>query len=73
MTTAKKEPAPEPNNLALWNAAKFVDPSRTKGFSRRGGFKGTATNPTYLMMRATEVFGPVGIGWGWEIVNEQWR
>lgn len=29
---------------------------------RMGGFKGTAIKPTYLMRKATEVFGPCGEG-----------
>jgi hypothetical protein len=59
------------DNLALWNSVCRTDPSFTKQFSRSGGFKGTAISPMYLMMRATEKFGPVGVGWGFsEIENK---
>lgn len=57
-------------NLDLWDKVEKTDPSRTKGFSRSGGFKGTAINATYLAKKATEVFGPIGIGWGFDIVDE---
>lgn len=59
------------DNLKLWNAVEKTDPAFTKDFNRGGGFKGTAINPTYLAKRATEQFGPLGIGWGWEILQEE--
>jgi hypothetical protein len=59
------------DNLKLWRAVEKTDPSLTKEFNRGGGFKGTAINPTSLVMRATEMFGPPGIGWGYEIVKEE--
>jgi hypothetical protein len=59
------------DNLKLWRAVEKTDPSLTKNFSRGGGFQGTAINPTSLIMRATEMFGPPGIGWGYEIVKEE--
>lgn len=57
-------------NLTLWQTVEKTDPQFTKPFSRGGGFRGTATNATYLAKKATEVFGPMGIGWGLEIVDE---
>lgn len=57
-------------NLALWDAVEKTDPQFTKPFSRGGGFRGTAINGTYLARKATEVFGPIGIGWGVEILDE---
>lgn len=51
-------------NTDLWDSVFKTDPKYTKGFSRAGGFKGTAISPMYLMHRATETFGPIGIGWG---------
>lgn len=58
-------------NRIIWDQVEKTDPFYTKQFSRTGGFRGTATNATYLAMRATEIFGPAGIGWGVEIVDEQ--
>jgi hypothetical protein len=57
-------------DISPYGKARFTDPKHTKEFSRSGGFKGRATSPTYLMRRATEVFGPMGIGWGWSIVDD---
>lgn len=59
------------NNSALWAAVEKTDPKYTKGFSRGGGFKGTATNATYLARKATEQFGPCGTGWGINVLSEE--
>lgn len=59
------------DNNALWRAVEKTDPAFTKGFSRGGGFKGTATNATYLARKATEQFGPCGIGWGVQVIDEE--
>ena len=57
------------DNLSVWNKVCATDPRYTKKFSRPGGFSGTAINATYQAHRATELFGPYGIGWG-AIVDE---
>lgn len=57
-------------NLSLWENVEKTDPHYTKPFSRGGGFRGTATNATYLAKKATETFGPMGIGWGLDILDE---
>lgn len=64
-------------NTVLWDSVFTTDPQYTKQFSRSGGFKGTATSPMYLMKRATEKFGPIGIGWGFHelehlLANDIW-
>ncbi len=60
-------------NLSLWSAVQQTDPKFTKEFNRGGGFKGTAINPTWLARRATETFGPIGIGWGYNIQDEAYQ
>lgn len=62
----------QPDNMRIWAQVERTDPQYTKQFNRGGGFKGTATNATYLARRATEVFGPIGIGWGVEPVSEEY-
>lgn len=57
-------------NGFLWMKVEKTDPAYTKEFNRGGGFRGTSINSTWLAKRATEVFGPVGIGWGVEVVDE---
>jgi hypothetical protein len=59
------------HNLRLWDRLFSTDPSQTKSFRRAGGFSGTAIKPYWSIMRATEEFGPVGLGWGWnELKNK---
>lgn len=52
------------SNTAIWDVLSRTDPAHTKGFSRSGGFKGTAIKPQWVVSRLTEQFGPVGVGWG---------
>lgn len=58
-------------NTRIWDQVDVTDPSATKNFTGMGGFKGTAIKPTYLMHKATEVFGPCGEGWGWVVLEER--
>lgn len=61
------------SNLELWNKVQETDPNFTKAFSKGGGFKGTSINPTYNNKKATELFGPCGIGWGLDIIKESFQ
>lgn len=58
-------------NTRIWDQVETTDPSATKNFTGMGGFKGTAIKPTYLMHKATQVFGPCGEGWGWTILEDR--
>lgn len=58
-------------NLAIWESVSKTDPDYTKGYKGSGGFTGTAINATYLTRRATELWGPLGIGWGYEVMEER--
>ncbi|MCO7595018.1 MULTISPECIES: hypothetical protein [Pseudomonas] len=58
-------------NMRIWDQVDTTDPSATKNFTGMGGFKGTAIKPTYLMRKATEVFGPCGEGWGWKVLEDR--
>lgn len=51
-------------NTEIWDKLKRVPPEHLKGFQRAGGFKGTAIKPMWTIHRMTEIFGPVGTGWG---------
>ncbi len=59
------------NGLELWEKVEKTDPEHTKAFTKGGGFKGTAIKPIYLIKKATELWGPAGYKWGWEIVSER--
>lgn len=52
------------NNTRIWSQVEKTDPRHTKKVNQRGGF--TAIEAHYQIMRATEVFGPVGDGWGYD-------
>lgn len=71
-TETTAEPVAPNANLELWNSVQETDPKYTKSFSRSGGFKGTAINHTYQQKRATETFGPKGIGWGSMVLDEDY-
>jgi hypothetical protein len=59
-------------NRRFWDKLKDVtDTTALKGFTKGGGFTGTDINPTWRMERMTEVFGPVGWGWGYEVTNRR--
>lgn len=51
------------DNLRIWSQVERTDPAHTKKVNQRGGF--TAISAAYQIMRATEVFGPIGEGWGY--------
>lgn len=53
-------------NMRYFKPLARTDPKFTKDFTRAGGFKGTAINPMWCIMRMTETFGPCGDGWGVE-------
>lgn len=58
------------DNLALWNAVETTPPSQTKPITGKS-YQGTSPKPHYLVHKATETFGPCGIGWGFTIEDER--
>jgi hypothetical protein len=63
-------------NLAIWKQVQRTDPTRTKRqdtTNAKGEVTRTITSikPVYQYMRATEIFGPIGIGWGVDVVEER--
>jgi hypothetical protein len=52
-----------PDNMRIWRQVEKTDPNHTKKVNQRGGF--TAISAAYQIQRATEVFGPIGEGWGY--------
>lgn len=57
-------------NMQIWDKVSTTDTRYTKA-AEVGGQKITSLNGTAMIMKATEVFGPVGIGFGWSIVEER--
>ncbi|HEK0680572.1 hypothetical protein [Proteus faecis] len=62
--------ASDANNLSIWKRVQRTDPRFTKPLEGMG-FVGTSINSTYMFMRATEIFGPIGEGWGYEVLEEK--
>lgn len=58
------------DNLSIWKQVQRTDPRFTKPLEG-AGFQGTSINSNYMFMRATEIFGPIGEGWGYEVVEEK--
>ncbi|HCT4687353.1 hypothetical protein ABMZ77_00600 [Morganella morganii] len=58
------------DNLSIWKQVQRTDPRFTKPLEG-AGFQGTSINSNYMFMRATEIFGPIGEGWGYEVIEEK--
>jgi len=58
------------DNLALWEKVQKTDPNHVKAITGKS-YQGTSPKPHYLIHKATETFGPVGIGWGFTIEDER--
>lgn len=52
------------DKMHIWSQVEKTDPAHTKKVNQRGGF--TAISAAYQIKRATETFGPIGEGWGYE-------
>jgi hypothetical protein len=73
MEQRRREPDSEDemtDNLALWQAVEKTPPAHTKPITGKS-YSGTSPKPHYLVWKATETFGPIGIGWGFTIVDER--
>lgn len=53
------------DNMKIWDAVSKTDPKHTKKVTF--GRKFTAIDAHYQVMKATEQFGPVGEGWGYNV------
>jgi hypothetical protein len=58
------------DNLALWNAVERTPVEHTKPITGKS-YSGNSPKPHYLVRKATETFGPCGIGWGFTVVDER--
>ena len=57
------------SNMDIWNNLAPSDPKYLKKISF-GARSFTAIDPQYQVMKMTEQFGPVGVGWGWNSTTE---
>lgn len=58
------------DNLKLWESVEKTPPAHTKAITGKA-YQGTSPKPHYLVHKATETFGPCGIGWGFTIEDER--
>ncbi|WP_273867530.1 hypothetical protein [Serratia odorifera] len=65
-----EQPAEAQQNLDIWKRVMRTDPRYTKPIEG-AGYVGTSINSEYMFMRSTEIFGPIGTGWGFDIVEEK--
>jgi len=57
-------------NLALWKMVEVTPTAHVKEITGKS-YKGNSPKPHYLIHKATETFGPCGIGWGFTIEDER--
>jgi hypothetical protein len=60
------------DNTALWKRAFTTDPRAVKPITGKQ-YKGNSPKPYWLIERATQEFGPVGIGWGITVKSERFE
>ena len=66
MATGKENVSAD--NIALYDQLRDVPKEAQKNFNN-GRFSGTDINPMWRIKRLTEIFGPCGFGWYYEVVN----
>jgi hypothetical protein len=59
-------------NLALWDSVFTTDPAHVKPITGKT-YRGHSPKPYWIIQRATEVFGPIGIGWGFSVKSERFE
>lgn len=57
------------SNTELWNSVCVTDPAAVKPITGKP-YKGNSPKPYWLIWRATETFGPCGLGWGVTVKSE---
>lgn len=59
------------DNLRFYVMGKTVPDDAKRNFTRKGGFSGTDINSMWRIKCITEMFGPIGIGWYYEITDRR--
>lgn len=58
------------DKMQIYNEAREVPAEAQKQFSN-GSFSGTDINPMWRIKKLTELFGPAGVGWYYEVLSER--
>lgn len=59
------------DNLAIWRALERTDPKHVKEITGKS-YKGNSPRPHWVIFKLTERFGPVGLGFGWRVLREEY-
>lgn len=59
-------------NLHIWNSNADIDPKHTKPISGKD-YKGTSPDPQEIIRMLTKQFGPVGKGFGWTVLEQDYQ
>lgn len=57
------------DHMSIWNKHADIDPSMTKGITGKD-YGGTSPNAHHVIWCLTDLFGPVGQGFGWRVVAD---
>jgi len=60
------------DTTALWDRVCKTDPAAVKPITGKQ-YQGNSPKPYYIVRRLTEEFGPCGLGWGFNVVNERFE
>lgn len=60
------------DNMELWRSVCVTDPAAVKPITGKQ-YKGNSPKPYWIIQRATETFGPCGLGWGVQILSERFE
>jgi hypothetical protein len=60
------------SNLSVWENLRPVDRAFTKPITGKS-YRGDSPNPTYIIMKLTEILGPIGRTWGFEVKFDRIR
>ena len=60
------------NNMQLWQSVCVTDPAAVKPITGKQ-YKGSSPKPYWIIQRATETFGPCGLGWGVKVLSERFE
>lgn len=58
------------DNMQIYQRSRQVPDEAKKSFNN-GSFSGTDINPMWRIKMLTEMFGPCGIGWYYEVISER--
>jgi len=70
--TETKEMGHVSGNRVIWDRVCITPPEKTRPFYTSSNKFLTDVNPMWRVEKLTEVFGPCGYGWGYDII-ERWK